>query len=283
MTTLADLLVKAGTFAKQWRDQCGCNAQVLDELADAIEGYLATARTDLPRFANELAPGSVSHQPEPPADDPFKQPITDFRFRPPAAEPPKQATRTVPGRRVGGAFEFDVRIEVGYEDLPDGRKHVRNSSAVTLEVKRTNGALVLFPPTAVAILEPGDTVQTPTLGKHRFALMSQSVTDGELYYAKRLGSAAHRAGADFLWVTRLPDGRALYLLPWSGPGVQLSIGVFGAAVYTDTWNYHPGHTDDGWRAVLSWDGHGEPEGWTRHPSSGRVRPDGTAATEAVER
>lgn len=233
---LAQLLVKAASFAEQWRDQCGCNAQVLDELADAIESYLGTA----PRLRGD--------------------PIKPYRELPLSAglrarleaRTEARATRTVPGR---------------------------NTSAITLEVKRADGSLVAFPPTATAVLDPDDMVQTPTLGEGR-PLMARPVSGDEIYHARRLSRFISR---DFLWITRLTDGRALFLLPWSGPGAQLSLGEFGGAVFTNTWDYHPGHTDAAWRAVLSWDGHGEPEGWTRHPTSGRVRPDGTAASEAVER
>jgi hypothetical protein len=36
------------------------------------------------------------------------------------------------------------------------------------------------------------------------------------------------------------------------------------------------------RALREWDGNGEPDGWMRHPDSGRRRPDGDAAREYVE-
>jgi hypothetical protein len=32
-------------------------------------------------------------------------------------------------------------------------------------------------------------------------------------------------------------------------------------------------------ALIAWDGKGEPEGWFRHPMSGRRRPDGDASRE----
>jgi hypothetical protein len=36
-------------------------------------------------------------------------------------------------------------------------------------------------------------------------------------------------------------------------------------------------------AALSWDGEGEPDGWIKHPPSGRARPDGTPASEYNQR
>jgi hypothetical protein len=80
----------------------------------------------------------------------------------------------------------------------------------------------------------------------------------------------------------LPDGRSLFLMPWNGGGVQLSVGILGSLEFLGSWNYHAEHRDAGWRAALSWDGHGEPDGWTRHPETGRVRPDGTAGSEQHE-
>jgi hypothetical protein len=117
----------------------------------------------------------------------------------------------------------------------------------------------------------------------RAPTINRPVTERELFAAKQQGQGALDGGADFLWITRLPDGRALFLLPWSGGGAQLSIGRLGEGFYHDTWNYHPGHADAAWRGVLAWDGRGEPEGWTRHPVTGRVRPDGTPASEGLER
>lgn len=52
--------------------------------------------------------------------------------------------------------------------------------------------------------------------------------------------------------------------------------------------------DDGWcytgdrlvaakQAFDDWDGKGEPQGWNKHPTSGRWRGDGTAASEENQR
>ena len=36
-------------------------------------------------------------------------------------------------------------------------------------------------------------------------------------------------------------------------------------------------------ALALWDGTGEPEGWMRHPTSGRRRPDGDKTKEYINR
>jgi hypothetical protein len=72
----------------------------------------------------------------------------------------------------------------------------------------------------------------------------------------------------------------LHLLDWRVGGVQLSVGL-GDGYYTDTWIYDCEQHDAGWRAALGWDGEGEPEGWYRHPQSGRRRPDGDPTKEFV--
>lgn len=113
--------------------------------------------------------------------------------------------------------------------------------------------------------------------------MAQRQVDGnELAIARRLGWAAHRAGADYLYARRLGDGRNLVLIRWRAGGVQLSTG-YGNGVFDDTWIYDVEQADAGWRAAIGWDGEGEPEGWYRHPQSGRRRPDGDPAKEFVWR
>lgn len=42
--------------------------------------------------------------------------------------------------------------------------------------------------------------------------------------------------------------------------------------YDDRWCYHS--YEDALKALDAWDGEGEPEGWHRHPKSGRRRNDG---------
>lgn len=107
----------------------------------------------------------------------------------------------------------------------------------------------------------------------------QPVSPAALELAKVLGDARRARGDDYLWAGRLPDGRLLVLMPWSVCGYQLAIGERGCLFHDDTWYYRATEEDAAWRAVLGWDGDGEPEGWYRHPHSGRRRPDGTPESE----
>lgn len=99
--------------------------------------------------------------------------------------------------------------------------------------------------------------------------------------ARRLGAAAVAAGGDYLWIRQLDDGRAIYLLPMLHGNTRLGIGEFGDDGFDDVWCYRVTENEAAWRAALGWDGEGEPEGWYRHPHTGRRRPDGTAASEVV--
>jgi hypothetical protein len=100
--------------------------------------------------------------------------------------------------------------------------------------------------------------------------VTRFVSDEELRLAQRFGWAARRAGSDYLFVRVLSDGRRLYLLEWRVGGVQVSVG-WGNGFFDDTWIFDVEQADDGWRAALGWDGEGEPDGWYRHPQSGRRR------------
>ena len=144
-----------------------------------------------------------------------------------------------------------------------------------------DGSSVGLPPTARGIVPSRASVRTPPGGDWT---RPRPVSDIELVVAQRIGMAAYRSSpnVDHLWVTRLQDGRSLFLMPWHNGGLQLSVGMLGSLEFLGTWDYHAEHRDAGWRAVLSWDGHGEPEGWTRHPATLRVRPDGTPASEHLE-
>lgn len=111
--------------------------------------------------------------------------------------------------------------------------------------------------------------------------MSQrDVSEAELYAAMVIGRRAGLAGGDHLYARVLADGRMLHLLPWRVGGVQVSVGL-GDGYYTDTWIFDCEQAEAGWRAALGWDGQGEPDGWYRHPQSGRRRPDGDPAREYV--
>jgi len=171
-------------------------------------------------------------------------------------------------------------VQLSYALTEDGGALIENTSTIELEVVTSDGRSIGLPPGARGHVPFAGSVRTPP---GRDYSRPAPVSDRELYVAKRIGMTAYRAeGVDFLWITRLHDGRALFLEPWNGGGVQLSLGHIGAAVWINAWDYDAEHRDAGWRAVLSWDGHDEPEGWTRHPMTGRVRPDGKASSERLE-
>ena len=112
-------------------------------------------------------------------------------------------------------------------------------------------------------------------------MATRDVSDVELQLAQSLGRAAHRAGADYLHARALPDGRGVFLFPMYGGNVRLGIGELHAKDLDDVWCYRASENKAGWLAAIGWDGEGEPEGWYRHPMTGRRRPDGTAASEVV--
>jgi len=80
----------------------------------------------------------------------------------------------------------------------------------------------------------------------------------------------------------LPDGRVLDVSPL-GWGYAL-LGIIrvedlGLGIYSDVWQYQS--RDAALVALAAWDGEGEPEGWYRHPATGRRRPGGDPAQEFV--
>ena len=52
------------------------------------------------------------------------------------------------------------------------------------------------------------------------------------------------------------------------------------STYEDRWCYAT--REKAQAALAAWDGNGEPDGWHRHPNTGRRRQDGSAAKEEVE-
>ncbi len=78
----------------------------------------------------------------------------------------------------------------------------------------------------------------------------------------------------------LDDGRVLYVYPLTFGRARLGISPNAeSGVFDDVWDY-----DDMEAAVAAmheWDGQGDPEGWMRHPSTGRRRPDGDASKEYI--
>lgn len=78
-------------------------------------------------------------------------------------------------------------------------------------------------------------------------------------------------------VRRLADGRYVAVIPF--------IFTWGVVVgttwlsYDDRWCYH--HLGTAVAAAHVWDGTGDPDGWHRHPMTGRRRPDGNPDEEYI--
>lgn len=113
-------------------------------------------------------------------------------------------------------------------------------------------------------------------------MTTRDIPHGELRAAQALGWAAHRAGGDYLWTRLLGDGRAVLLLPMLHGNLRLGIGELGSPEMDDVWCYQAPEADLAWQAALGWDGEGEPDGWYRHPQTGRRRPGGDPAQEHVD-
>ncbi len=121
--------------------------------------------------------------------------------------------------------------------------------------------------------------EIPTGGTRTPESVTEPVEPGELLAAKLLGIAAYQSpfepGVDiedpkrrwYLHRRELPNGHTLYLEPML-PG-HLSLCLAPDEWNFDRWCYHD--HDAAWRAVLGWNGKGDPEGWYRHPRSGRRR------------
>jgi hypothetical protein len=110
-------------------------------------------------------------------------------------------------------------------------------------------------------------------------MATAEVDEREIGRARLRGAVAIFAGEDYLHVRPLGDGRAVYLLPMFGGNLRLAIGAHGASWFDDGWCYQAEQNDLAWKAALGWDGEGEPEGWYRHPDTGRRRPGGDASKE----
>ena len=111
--------------------------------------------------------------------------------------------------------------------------------------------------------------------------MTRDIPEEQIRVAQRYGWGARRAGSDYLWTNDLPDGRTVFLLDMAFGNLRIAIGLKNEFYFDDGWCYQAPQTDLAWKAALGWDGEGEPEGWYRHPDSGRRRPGGDPAKEHV--
>jgi hypothetical protein len=80
-------------------------------------------------------------------------------------------------------------------------------------------------------------------------------------------------------VKLLEADMAVWVYPMTFGKGRLCIGKVGLSWYDDGWCYES--YDVALAAAEDWDGRGEPEGWFRHPTSGRRRPEGDPAQEYV--
>lgn len=77
----------------------------------------------------------------------------------------------------------------------------------------------------------------------------------------------------------LGDGRYAAIVPMQFTHA-IVVGQMGDKIsYDDRWCY--GGQDAARKALDAWDGTGEPQGWHRHPRSGRRRTNGDPAMEYV--
>lgn len=110
---------------------------------------------------------------------------------------------------------------------------------------------------------------------------TQDIDCKELLRRKLAGILRWHEGAEHLDERDLGDGRTLYLDPMMLGNVRLNIGKTGDRInYDDGYCYHD--PDAAWRALLGWNGEGDPEGWYRHTTTGRRRPEGDPEREYIE-
>lgn len=112
-------------------------------------------------------------------------------------------------------------------------------------------------------------------------MATRDITEEEMLAAQDFGWSARAAGAEHLSVRPIGGGRAVYLRDLLFGNLQVGIGRLGAEGLDDVWEYQECQTAAAWRAALGWDGEGEPDGWYRHPFTGRRRPCGDASKQVV--
>jgi hypothetical protein len=71
----------------------------------------------------------------------------------------------------------------------------------------------------------------------------------------------------YLGVKPLPGGRWAAIWPKAFTHAIITGAIGDAAGYADSWCYET--LVQAWLALGRWDGPGEPEGWIRHPDTGR--------------
>lgn len=82
------------------------------------------------------------------------------------------------------------------------------------------------------------------------------------------------------WLRRreLPDGRVLYLQKFPH-FFRVTVGPSQWPLFDASYDFEA--DEPAWKAILDWDGNGDPEGWFRNAETGRRRPNGDPALEYV--
>ena len=134
--------------------------------------------------------------------------------------------------------------------------------------------------------------EIPTRAKATPESVTAELDARVVFVARVRGSAEYQSpfdsGADLedpkrrWWLHRrvLEDGSILYLEPMLQGNLSLAHAA-GPEPWHDLDRYCYHDHDAAWRAVLGWNGKGDPEGWYRHPRSGRRRPDGDIDNEYI--
>ena len=83
----------------------------------------------------------------------------------------------------------------------------------------------------------------------------------------------------------LADGRILELWAMLLGNVRLTITLpeLDGRCWDDAWCFNRDNTIRALIAFATWDGEGEPDGWNKHPTSGRWRKDGSPESEINQR
>lgn len=85
---------------------------------------------------------------------------------------------------------------------------------------------------------------------------------------------------DACWPVGLaPDGRRIAVTPLMYTAAIMIGRPHQLTWYDDRWCYHT--VPAALAAARAWDGTGEPDGWHRHPDTGRRRPDGDPTREEI--
>lgn len=86
-----------------------------------------------------------------------------------------------------------------------------------------------------------------------------------------------QAGPVWGW-REMPDGRIAWVFPMLFTA-RIGVGLPTSRTLDDAWCYE--EPSAALAAMHAWDGEGEPDGWHRHPSSGRRRPGGDPNKEYI--